>query len=136
MSLVRLAQSTHAHLLSFAMLFSMTGLMFALSNYPKPVRMILAPGVLIVQVLDIMLWWLARIDGPRGEMFAQMIPITGGIVGIGLLMQVALTLLHLFGTAGRLVLLGLLIAALFAGNIVRLKIVEPYLKARVEQLKN
>jgi hypothetical protein len=136
MSLAKLAQSTHAHLLSFAMLFGLTGVLFAHTSYPKPLRMILAPGVLIVQVLDIALWWLARIDGQPGEAFAQMIPITGAIVGAGLLLQVGLTLLHLFGLAGRMALLALLLAALAIGNTVRVKFVEPYLKARVEQPKN
>ena len=94
-SVEALAQTTHAHLLSFAVLFTLTGVMFTLTGYPCALRMVLGPLVLLVQVVDIACWWLARLDGALGEGFAKAIPLTGAIVGIGLFLQIALTLIHL-----------------------------------------
>lgn len=131
-SLDKLAQTTHAHLLSFAVLFTFTGLLFALTNYPRFLRLILAPLVLVVQVADIACWWLARIDGPLGEHFAQAIPITGMIVGIGLALQIVLTLWHLFGALGRLVLLLIFAAGGFGGWIAKEIVVDPFMKERAE----
>jgi hypothetical protein len=130
MSLEKLAQTTHAHLLSFSMLFMLTGVLFALTNYPAALRVFVAPLVLLAQVADIGCWWLARIDGRPGELFAQAIPITGAIVGSGLAIQIVLTLFHLFGWVGRVVLLGLFIAAGFGGWVAKEQVIDPFLKAR------
>lgn len=129
-SLDKLAQSTHAHLLSFAVLFTFTGLLFALTNYPAPLKLVLAPLVLVAQVADIACWWLARIDGPMGEQFARAIPITGMIVGGGLGLQIVLTLLHLFGTVGRIVLLLIFSLGAYGGWIAKEKVITPFLNER------
>jgi hypothetical protein len=108
-SLEKLAQSTHAHLLSFAVLFSATGLLLAFTSYPAPVRYLLAPTVLLALVADVSLWWLARLSDTWGPYFAMLIPLTGGIAGVTLVLHILLTLLHLYGPKGRLVLAGLLL---------------------------
>ena len=82
-SVEALTQSTHAHLLSFAVLFTLTGLTFAFTSYPGFFRSTLGPIVLIAQVTDIACWWLARVPG-YGPMFATAIVGTGSVVGIGL----------------------------------------------------
>jgi len=64
MSVTGLTQSTHAHLLTFALLWAATGLIFAFTSYPGIVRGTLAPLVLVAQVADVACWWLARLD-PR-----------------------------------------------------------------------
>ena len=46
----RLTQSTHAHLLTFAVLFALTGLTFAFTSYWGIVRCVLAPAVLVVKL--------------------------------------------------------------------------------------
>lgn len=132
-SLEKLTQSTHAHLLSFAVLWMLTGVLFSLTSYPGLLRITLSPIVLIAQVADIACWWLARIDGPPGEQFARMIPLTGAVVGGGLFLQITLTLFHLFGAAGKLALIGLMVAAGAAGHTVKEKVVMPYLAAKAEQ---
>ena len=76
MSVERLAESTHVHALSFAVLFVLTGLVFALSSYPAWMRCVLAPLVLTAQVVDLSCWWLARLDG-IGPYFALAIMGTG-----------------------------------------------------------
>ncbi len=134
-SLEKLTQSTHAHLLSFAVLFTFTGLLFALTSYPGLLRLLLAPLVLVAQVADIACWWLARIEGNVGEQFAMAIPITGMIVGFGLAAQIALTLWHLFGTFGRLLLLMVFLACGYVGFVAKDKVIDPYLKDRAEQVK-
>jgi hypothetical protein len=128
MSLNKLAQSTHAHLLSFAMLFALTGLVVALSSYPGWLRGIVAPLVLVAQLAEIACWWLARLDGPPGVMFAQLILVFGGVVGAGLFGQILLGLFDLFGMAGRAVLLMVLIAAGVVGGVVKLQVIDPHLQ--------
>jgi hypothetical protein len=110
MSVDALTQSTHAHLLSFSMLFALTGLAFAFTNYARPVRLVVAPLVLIAQVLDIACWWLARVPGP-GPYFAMAIVGTGGVVGLGLGVQIVATLFDLYGRRGKFVLVVLFLLA-------------------------
>ncbi|HEY2785889.1 MAG TPA: hypothetical protein VGJ05_13045 [Fimbriiglobus sp.] len=110
MSVDALTQSTHAHLLSFSMLFALTGLAFAYTGYPWGVRLALAPLVLIAQILDIACWWLARVS-EVGPYFATAILGTGGLVGLGLAVQIIGTLFDLYGRKGRLVLILLFLAA-------------------------
>jgi hypothetical protein len=128
MSLTRLAQTTHAHLLSFAMLFMLTGLIVALSSYPGWLRGTLAPLVLLAQLADIACWWLARLDGPTGEQFARLIVVTGGVVGAGLFLQIVLGLFDLFGTAGRAVLLLVLVGAGVSAGVLKQQVIDPQLK--------
>ena len=70
MSLTKLAQTTHVHLLGFSMLYGLTGLILAFSSYPRLLRVILCPLPLLAQVVDISFWWLARLDDPYGPQFA------------------------------------------------------------------
>lgn len=123
-----LTQSTHAHLLSFAVLFTLTGLVFAFTSYPGWFRALLAPLVLVAQVADVSCWWLARLDG-SGPYFAMAIIGTGAVVGLGLAGQIVLSLFNLYGTKGKLVLL--LIAAAFAGGfaVLATKAILPALDA-------
>ena len=65
MSLEHLTQTTHLHLLSFCVLWTLTGLIFAFSSYPRWLRCVLGPIVLLAQVADVSCWWLARLGGRR-----------------------------------------------------------------------
>ncbi len=132
MSIEKLTQSTHAHLLSFAVLYCLTGLIFAFTSYPAPIRFVVAPLVLVVQVIDIACWWLARIEGPTGEIFAVMILYTGGIVGLGLAVQIVFGLLNMYSLKGKLVLVLLAAAAGYGGYVAYEKVVGPHLAEEVE----
>ena len=123
-----LTQSTHAHLLSFSMLFSLTGLVIAFSSYPAAVRAGLGCVVLVAQLADISCWWLARLD-TYGPTFATLIVGTGGVVGTGLLAQIVLGLLDLYGRRGKvgLAVVALLAAVVFGTLVV--KVIEPALRA-------
>jgi hypothetical protein len=114
MPLRKLAQTTHVHLLGFSMLYFLTGVLFAMTNYPGIIRFVLAPAALLAQFADISCWWLARLDNPYGSMFAQAVAVTGGIVGLALGLQIVLTLFSLFGKLGKLVVFVLLILAALA----------------------
>jgi hypothetical protein len=133
--LTKLAQTTHAHLLSFAVLFAFTGLLFALTNYPAPLRIVLSPLVLAAQVIEIACWWLARLDGPTGEMFARAIPILGMVVGGGLGAQIVLTLFHLFGAFGRVVLVLVFAVGGYGAYVAKEKVIDPFLDAKAEEAK-
>jgi hypothetical protein len=102
----QLTQSTHVHLLSFSMLYLLTGVIFAFTSLPGFVRCLIAPLPLVAQVVDVACWWLTRSD-PR---FADGIIIAGGVVAAGLMLHIVLGLFSMYGKVGKAVLL-LLIAA-------------------------
>ena len=116
MSVESLTQSTHAHLLSFAVLFAITGLIFSFSCYPTVVRSVLGPIVLVAQVADISCWWLARVP-TYGPYFALTIMATGAVVGIGLMLQILLGVFNLYGKNGKAVLALLFFLVLGAGGL-------------------
>jgi hypothetical protein len=132
MSIEKLTQSTHAHLLSFAVLYCLTGLIFAFTSYPALIRGIIAPLVLVAQVADIACWWLARLEGPLGEQFAVAILYTGGVVGVGLALQIVLGLFNMYSAKGKLVLLLLAAASAYGGYVAYEKVIVPHLAGEVE----
>ncbi|MFL5241891.1 MAG: hypothetical protein ACJ8FY_07265 [Gemmataceae bacterium] len=123
MSLTKLAQTTHVHLLGFSMLYGLTGLLITLTSYPGWLRGILGPWVLVAQFIDIGCWWLARMD----PVYADVIRFTGGAVAAGLFAQIILTLFHLFGKTGKTVLLILALSATCGLAVVKEKYLGPYL---------
>jgi cytochrome c5 len=124
-----LTQSTHAHLLSFSMLFGLTGLTFAFTSYPGFLRGFLGPLVLVAQLADISCWWLSRLDYYYGPVFAQAILVTGGVVGLGLSAQIVLSLFNMYGRKGKAALLALAFVSVgvFGGLVVA--VIEPALAA-------
>ncbi|HVL11497.1 MAG TPA: hypothetical protein VM529_02970 [Gemmata sp.] len=104
-SLDKLTQSTHAHLLSFAVLFSLTGLTFAFTSYPTSVRCLIGPLALVAIVTDVCFWWLARLSDTYGIYFAMGVIGTGGLAGLGLGAQIVLSLWNMYGPKGKLVIL-------------------------------
>lgn len=131
-SLAKLALTTHVHLLGFSMLYGLTGLIFALSTWPGIFRVLLAPLPLVAQLADIACWWLARLEGPTGEMFARTIPLTGLVVAVGLGLHIVLTLYSLFGRFGKVVLTLLIVAAAFGAYHAKEQYLDPYLRAEKE----
>ena len=101
----KLTQSTHAHLLSFAVLFSLTGLVFAFTSYPCVVRCVVGPWVLIAIVTDVAFWWLARLSDGYGVYFALGVLGTGGAAGLGLGAQITLSVWNMYGRKGKAVVL-------------------------------
>ncbi len=125
-SVESLTQSTHAHLLSFSMLYSLTGIIFAFSSFPSKIRIIFAPWVLFFQIADISCWWLARLEG-IGPYFAIAILGTGGLVGLGLMLQIIGSIFSMYNKKGKTVLVGLFLLAIAAGGITYIKVVAPQL---------
>ena len=119
-----LTTSTHAHLLTFSLLWAATGLVFAFTSYPYILRITLAPIVLIAQVADIGCWWLARLPDV-GPYFALAIMATGGIVGLGIVLQIVLSLFNMYGGKGKVILLILMLIAGAGGGIVYGKYIAP-----------
>jgi hypothetical protein len=118
-----LVQSTHVHLLSFSLLYGLTGLIFAFTSLPAFVRFIIAPLPLVAQLIDIACWWLTRVD-PR---FADGIIISGGVVAGGLMLHIALSLFNMYGKTGKTVLLLLLVAIGVGSWQVKERYVDPFL---------
>jgi hypothetical protein len=123
MSLTRLAQSTHVHLLGFALLYGATGVIVTLTSYPGWLRGLLACFPLAAQLVDIGCWWLARLD----PAFAQAILFSGGAVAVSLFLQISLSLWNLFGRPGRLILLLFLLSACVGGYVLKELVIDPYL---------
>jgi hypothetical protein len=130
MSLQKLAQTTHVHLLGFSMLYGLTGLIFAFTSFPFWVRLILAPWPLVWQVVDISCWWLGRVD----PIYAKAIVVTGGLVAMGLMAQVVLSLLNMYGAKGKLVVVVLLLAGMAGMGGLYLKVVGPHLETEKSAL--
>lgn len=127
MSLEKLAQTTHTHLLGFAMLYGLTGLILALSSYPRLVRIVLCPLPLLAQIVDVSFWWLARLPEPQGPMFARWIVYSGTVVAVGLLLHIALSLFNLFRVKGWVILILLFAAAAYAGYETKTRVIDPYI---------
>lgn len=132
-SLEKLTQSTHAHLLSFAVLFGLTGLVFAFTSYPGVVRGLLGPLVLVALVSDISLWWLARQCSEWGPYFAMAIMGTGAAAGTGLVVQITLSLFNMYGPKGKLVLIGLFALGGAGAGLVYLNQIKPALDAKQQK---
>jgi hypothetical protein len=124
LSVEALTQSTHAHLLSFSMLWALTGIVFAFTSYPLWIRVGLSPVVLVFQIVDIAFWWLARLPDV-GPYFAVGIMGTGAIVGLGLTLQIVLSLFNMYGGKGKAILLILLLAGVGTGGLVYTKYIQP-----------
>ncbi len=123
MSLNKLAQTTHVHLLGFSVLYGFTGLIFAFSSYPGPLRAVLSPLPLVAQVLEISCWWLARLD----PVFAQVIVIGGGIVALGLLLHIVLSIFDMYGVIGKSLWGLVLLAAMGGGFFAKTQYLDPFL---------
>jgi hypothetical protein len=129
MSLQKLAQTSHVHLLGFAMLYGMTGLIFSFTRFPCWMRLTLAPLPLIAQVVEIGVgWWGGRVYEP----LALAIPVVGTVVAVGLLFQIIGSLFDLFGRVGQAVLLILLIGAVVGVGALKVYVMDPYLKAETQ----
>lgn len=129
-SLEKLTQSTHAHLLSFAVLFSLTGLVFALSSYPTGLRCVLGPWVVIAVFADVSLWWLARLSDQWGPYFAMGIIATGGLAGAGLFGQIVLSLFNMYGRTGKIVMGAVFAIGLGVVGAVWVSKIDPALAAK------
>jgi len=128
LSIESLTQSTHAHLLTFAILWAGTGMVFAFTSYPCWMRIGIAPVVLIAQVADIGCWWLARLPDV-GPYFAVAIMGTGAVVGLGLTAQIILSLFNMYGCKGKVVLCLLMLAGAAGGGLVYTKFIAPEIAA-------
>jgi hypothetical protein len=127
MSLEKLAQTTHVHLLGFSMLYGLTGLILAFSSYPRLLRIVLCPLPLLAQIVDISFWWLARLPDPHGPMFARCIVYSGAVVAVGLLLHIVLGLFNLFRVKGWLILILLFAAAGYGGYIAKNEVIDPFI---------
>jgi len=135
-SLAKLALTTHVHLLGFAVLYGLTGLIFACLPYPSWLRAVLAPAPLILQVIDISFWWLARLEAPWGPFFAHSILVTGGLVALALISQIVLGLWGLFPGKGRYAVIAILAFGGIVGLVTKVLVIDPHLahekKAHIE----
>jgi len=72
-------------------------------------------------------------DAPMGPIFASAIPVLGGMVALGLLSQILLSLWDMFEIGGRKVVIMLLVVGAIFGGIIGVKVVLPFLKEEAGQ---
>jgi len=125
----KLTQSTHAHLLTFSLLWAATGVIFAFTSYSCFIRCALAPLVLVAQVIDVACWWLARLEQPAGPYFALAIMGTGAVVGLGLGLQIVLGLFNMYGRRGKIILAILFVAGAGLFGLTYLTVIAPQLQS-------
>jgi len=129
-----LAQSTHAHLFGFSMLYALSGFVLAFTKYPKLVKLVFCPLALVAQTTDICCWWLSRMDPPLGLLFPKIILAAGGLAALSLAVQIFLSLFDLYGRTGKVLVLLLLLTGLGGGGYtVYTKAIKPALDAEREQ---
>lgn len=133
LSLTKLTQSTHAHLLSFAVLFSLTGGIFAFSSYNTKLRCLLGPWVVLAVFADVSLWWLARLSEDWGPYFAMGIVFTGAAAGAGLFGQIVLSLFNMYGMKGKVVLALLFLLGGGIASLIWVNKIDPGLKEKDQQ---
>jgi hypothetical protein len=124
--LEKLIMSTHAHMLTFAMMWTLTGLIFAFTSYPLWMRLMIAPAVLLAQIVDVLCWWLARLPDV-GPYFAVAILGTGAIVGMGIGAQIILSLFNMYSSKGKMTLAFLFLFGFGGLGVFFIKCVEPEL---------
>ena len=134
-SLEKLTQSTHAHMLSFAMLFSLTGLVFAFTSYPAAIRCVFGPLALVAVTADVSLWWLARQCDQWGPYFAMGVLGTGGTVALALGVQIVFSLFNLYGKVGKVVLLAMFAGAAACGGLVFVNQIAPGLEKKAAAIQ-
>jgi hypothetical protein len=127
LSLERLASLTHTHMMSFAVLFGATGLLFAFTSYPPFIRALFGPWVLFFQVIEIGCWWLSRLD----PIFSQVGVVgCGMLVGFGLGVQILGGLIDLFWRKGRILLVAVLLLFAALAGLAWIKAIGPYLEEK------
>jgi hypothetical protein len=124
MSPQKLAQTTHVHLLGFAVLYGLTGLTFSFTSYPRPLRAVGAVWPLALQVVEIGCWWLARVD----LLFARAVVVLGPLVALGLAGQLLGSLWDLFDRRGKAIGVLLLAAGFLGGGALSARFVGAYLE--------
>ncbi len=125
MSLSKLAQTTHVHLLAFSMLYALTGLIFTFTSYPAVVRFALAPLALGAQLVEISCWWLARVDPGYG----LGIQVMGGIVAVALMAHIIGSLFDMYALKGKIMVAMLILTGAIGGGMVYQQVIGPYLAA-------
>ena len=123
--LEKLTQSTHAHMLSFAMLFALTGLVFAFTSFPMKIRCVFGPLALVAVTTDVSLWWLARLSDQWGPYFAMGVMGTGATVALGLGVQITFSLFNMYGKLGKVVLVGIFAGAAAGGVLLIINQIKP-----------
>jgi hypothetical protein len=91
---------------------------------------------LLAFLADITLWWLARLSDLYGPYFAMMIPLTGAVAALGLTLQILLTLFHLYGPKGKVVLGVVILLLAGVAVLVYAQQIRPALQAKRERLAN
>jgi hypothetical protein len=123
LSVRKLAQSTHVHLLGLAMLFGLTGLLFTFTSYPGWLRGLVGPLPQLAQVAEVGCWWLTRGDAA----WATGIVLTAAAVAAGLGLQIVLSLFDLFGRPGKVIVALSVLAACLGGFFLKGQVIDPLL---------
>jgi mono/diheme cytochrome c family protein len=87
-SLSTLARVSHVHLFGISIIFLLTGSIFALSELPAALRALIIAVPYLAIWADIGSWWVTKYE----PFFAAVVIIGGGLMGLALAAQIAISL--------------------------------------------
>src|SRR5439155_27001101 len=95
----------------------------AFSSYPGWLRFVLCPLPLLAMVAELICWWLPLLN----PVFADFIEPLAIATAAGLGLHISLSLLNMYGVAGKLILLLMFAGAAGGGYVLKTEVVDPYL---------
>jgi hypothetical protein len=87
-SLSTLARVSHVHLFGISIIFLLTGAIFALSELPAALRALIIAVPYLAIWADIGSWWVTKYE----PIFAIVVIVGGGLMGLALAAQIAISL--------------------------------------------
>ncbi len=87
-SLRSLARVSHVHLFGLSFIFLLTGLIFALSEVPKKIRLFFVALPFVAIWLDVGSWWFTKFE----PLFAYTVIVGGALMGLALGTQILVSL--------------------------------------------
>jgi hypothetical protein len=87
-SLSQLARVSHVHLFGIGIIFLLTGAIFAMSGVSKKLRLVIIILPYVTIWADIAAWWITKYQ----PVFAYVVLIGGGFMGLALALQILISL--------------------------------------------
>jgi len=94
-TLGQLARVSHIHLFGISVIFLLTGTIFALSSMPQKWRLLIIVLPYLAIWADIGAWWITKYE----PVFAYVVLVGGGLMGVALAIQILVSLWEMWFTA-------------------------------------
>lgn len=98
-SLSQLARVSHVHLFGIGIIFLLTGAIFALSEVSEKLRLVIIVLPYVTIWADIGAWWVTKYE----PIFAYVVLIGGGFMGLALALQILISLWEMWFKSAQLI---------------------------------